>query len=158
VIKQGGAILRLATLLEFRKMIKRKIAPPFVLPGISILLAVFGFLYGKFILPTIPEKTQIDNVIVIAVPFICYFVGILLIYIFLINIFMQILNYRIPPKIYKPINFVIIAGIISGIVMMLQPFTIVLFKISFMVVFVSLLLFIFWSHIIPAHVAEEDEE
>jgi hypothetical protein len=105
----------------------------------------------------IPVEEQINNVILTAVPFICYFVAILLVYIFLINLFSQILNHRISPKIYKPLNFLIIAGIIGGILMMLQPFTIILFKASFMVVLVSLLLFIFWSHIIPAHVAEEDE-
>ena len=87
--------------------------------------------------------------ILTAVPFICYFVAILLVYIFLINLSSQILSHRISPKIYKPVNFLIIAGIIGGILMMLQPFTIVLYKISFMVVLVSLLLFIFWSHVIP---------
>jgi hypothetical protein len=51
----------------------------------------------------------------------------------------------------------LLAEIDGGILMMLQPFKIILFKTSFMVVLVSLLLFIFWSHIIPAHVAEEDE-
>jgi len=139
-------------------MANRKVKPPFVLLIISVLLVVFGFLYGKFILPTIPEATQIDNVIVIAVPFISYFVAILLVYIFLINLSSQILSYRISAKIYKPVNTLIIAGIIGGILMMLQPFTIVLFRISFMVVLVSLLLFMVWSHITPAHVAEEDEE
>jgi len=139
-------------------MTNRKVKPPFVLLIISVLLVVFGFLYGKFILPTIPEATQIDNVIVIAVPFISYFVAILLVYIFLINLSSQILSYRISAKIYKPVNTLIIAGIIGGILMMLQPFTIVLFRISFMVVLVSLLLFMVWSHITPAHVAEEDEE
>jgi len=139
-------------------MANRKVKPPFVLLIISALLVVFGFLYGKFILPTIPEATQIDNVIVIAVPFISYFVAILLVYIFLINLSMQIFNYRISARIYKPVNTLIIAGIIGGILMMLQPFTIVLFRISFMVVLVSLLLFMVWSHITPAHVAEEDEE
>ncbi len=94
----------------------------------------------------------------IAVPFICYFVAILLVYIFVINLSSQILSYRVSVRVYKPVNFVIIAGIIGGILMMLQPFTIVLFRISFMVVLVSLLLFMIWSHITPAHVAEDEEE
>jgi len=139
-------------------MVKKKIKIPFVLPLVSIFLALAGWLYGKYYLVTIPEKTRINNVILIAVPFICYFVGILLIYIYLINVFSKILNHRISPKIYKPINFLIIAGILGGIFMMLQPFTIVLYKISFMVVLVSLLLFIFWSHVKPAPVPEETEE
>ena len=138
-------------------MANDKIKPPFAIPVISILLVIFGILYGKYILVSIPVKEQINNVILTAVPFICYFVAILLVYIFLINLFSQILNHRISPKIYKPLNFLIIAGIIGGILMMLQPFTIILFKSSFMVVLISLLLFIFWSHIIPAYVPEEVE-
>lgn len=139
-------------------MINKKVRPPFVLPIVSLLLIAIGIFYGKYILVTIPEKTRIDNVIFIAVPFICYFVAILLVYIFLINLFSQILNHRITQQIYKPINIVIIAGILGGIFMMLQPFTIILYKVSFMVVLVSLLLFIFWSHIIPASVPEDEEE
>jgi len=134
-----------------------KVKPPFALPVISMLLVLFGIFYGRYILVSIPVKEQINNVILTAVPFICYFVAILLIYIFLINVFSQILNHRISPRIHKSLNFVIIAGIIGGILMMLQPFTIVLFKISFMVVLISLLLFIFWSHIIPAYIPEEVE-
>jgi hypothetical protein len=148
--------LRLATLLE-QKMANQKIKPPFALPVISVLLVIFGVLYGRYILVLIPVEEQINNVILTAVPFICYFVAILLVYIFLINLFSQILNHRISPEIHKSLNFLIIAGIIGGILMMLQPFTIILFKASFMVVLVSLLLFIFWSHIIPAHVPEENE-
>ena len=139
-------------------MANNKIKPPFAIPVISILLVIFGVLYSKYILLLIPVQEQIDNVILTAIPFICYFVAILLVYIFLINLFSQILNHRISPKIYMPLNFLIIAGIIGGILMMLQPFTITLFKASFMVVLVSLLLFIFWTHIIPAHVAQENEK
>ena len=120
-------------------------------------MVILGVLYSKYILLLIPVQEQIDNVILTAIPFICYFVAILLVYIFLINLFSQILNHRTSPKIYMPLNFLIIAGIIGGILMMLQPFTITLFKASFMVVLVSLLLFIFWSHIIPAYVPEEVE-
>lgn len=138
-------------------MIDKKVRPPYVLPIVSILLVVFGYLYGKFILVTIPEQTRIDNVIMIAVPFICYFVAIILVYIFLINVISQFLNHKISPKIYRPLNLIFIAGIIGGIVLMLQPFSIALFRISFMVVLISLLLFMVWSHVTPAAVQEEEE-
>ncbi len=42
--------------------------------------------------------------------------------------------------------------------MMLQPFTMVLFKISFMIVLISLLLFILWSHVTPVLSPMEEEE
>jgi len=139
-------------------MINKKVRPPYVLPAVSVLLTILGFLYGKFILNTIPEQTRIDNVIMIAVPFICYFVAIILVYIFLINVISQILNHKISPKVYKPLNLIFIAGIIGGIILMLQPFSIVLFRISFMVVLVSLLLFMVWSHVTPAANPEDAEE
>ncbi len=139
-------------------MINKKVRPPYVLLIVSVLLTILGYLYGRFILINIPEQTRIDNVIVIAVPFICYFVAIILVYIFLINVISQILSHKISPKVYKPLNLLFIAGIIGGIILMLQPFTIVLFRISFMVVLVSLLFFMVWSHVTPAAVPEDAEE
>lgn len=138
-------------------MVKNKIRPPYVLPIISALLVIAGILYRDFVLVNIPVKQQINNVILVAIPFICYFVAILLVYIFIINVVGQVLSRRVPEKIYKVLNFIIIAGIIVGIIMMMQPFTIVLYKISFMVVLVSLLLFIIWSHVSPAFSPEEEE-
>jgi hypothetical protein len=41
---------------------------------------------------------------------------------------------------------------------MLQPSTIVLFRISFMVVLVSQLIFLVWSHVIPAAIPEDEQE
>jgi hypothetical protein len=138
-------------------MVNKRIRPPFVLPIASILLAIFGYVYSNSILVKIPEKEQINNVILVAVPFICYFVAVLLVYIFIINVMGQLLNRRVPERIYKIINFIIIAGIILGIIMMMQPFTIILFKMSFMVVLISLLLFMIWSHISPAFSPEEED-
>jgi len=139
-------------------MTDKKVRPPYVLPLVAVIISVLGYLYSSFVLSTIPEQTRIDNVILIAVPFICYFVAIILVYIFLINVISQILNHKISPKVYRPINFVTIAGIIGGIILMLQPITIVLFRISFMIVLVSLLLFMVWSHVIPAGIPEDEEE
>lgn len=136
----------------------KKVRPPYVLPVVAVIISFLGFLYSIFVLPTIPEQTRIDNVILIAVPFICYFVAIILMYIFLINVVMQNFSHKISPKIYKPINFVIIAGIIGGIILMLQPLSIGLFKISFMIVLVSLLLFMVWSHVIPKAIPDDEEE
>lgn len=139
-------------------MTNKKIRPPFILLIISVALVILGILYQNFVLTGIPEQTQIDNVILIAVPFICYFVAILLVYIFFINISGQLLSGRVPEKIYKVFNLILIVGIILGIILMLQPFTMVLFKISFMIVLISLLLFILWSHVTPVLSPMEEEE
>jgi hypothetical protein len=66
--------------------VREKNKPPYVLLIIAVLLVVFGVLYDRFILVTIPMDLQIDNVILTAITFICIFVAILLVYIFLINL------------------------------------------------------------------------
>lgn len=137
-------------------MAKKQVRPPFGLLIASALLVAFGLIYKQFILITIPVAKQIDNIIFTAVTFICIFVAILLVYIFLINLISQILNNRIPEKIYKPINLAFTLGIILSILMMLQPFTIVLYRISFPILLVSLLSFILWSHISPYKMPDEE--
>lgn len=139
-------------------MVNNKIRPPFVLVIVAVVLSIFGYLFSRYILVTIPEKVRIDNVIIVAVPFICYFVAIILVYIFLINVVSQILSHKVSPKIYKPLNYLFMAGIIIGILMMLQPYTMVLFKVSFMVVLISLLFFMVWSHVTPAALPEDEKE
>jgi hypothetical protein len=138
-------------------MEKKKIKPPFVLLIISALLVVFGVVYNRFILVTIPEQQQIDNVILTAVTFISIFVAILLVYIFLINLGSQILSDRVPLKIYKPVNLVLIAGILLSVLMMMQPFSIFLYRISFPILLVSLFGFMFWSHVRPRKFPKKDE-
>lgn len=136
----------------------KKIRPPYFLLIISVGIVILGILYQNFVLTGIPEQTQIDNVILIAVPFICYFVAILLVYIFLINISGQLLRGRVSEKLYKLLNMILIAGIIIGIIMMLQPLSMVIFKISFVIVLISLLLFMVWSHVTPVLSPMEEEE
>jgi hypothetical protein len=52
-------ILRLAIILE-QKMANHKIKPPYTLPVISVLLVIFGALYGKYILLLIPVEEQMQ--------------------------------------------------------------------------------------------------
>jgi len=139
-------------------MTHKKIRPPFILLIISVAITILGILYQNFVLTGIPEQTRIDNVILIAVPFICYFVAILLVYIFIINMSGQLLSGRVSEKLYKVLNLILIVGIILGIILMLQPFSMVLFKISFMIVLISLLLFMLWSHVTPVLSPMEEEE
>lgn len=139
-------------------MTKKKIRPPFILLIISALLVVFGLVYQNFILVTIPEQTQIDNVILIAITFISIFVAILLVYIFIINLAGQILSNRIPVKVYRPINLLLISGILISILMLMQPFSIFLYRISFPILLFSLFGFILWSHISPRKLPLEEKQ
>jgi hypothetical protein len=139
-------------------MEKKRIKPPFVLLIISAVLVVFGVVYDRFILTTIPEQQQIDNVILTAVTFISIFVAILLVYIFIINLGSQIFSGRISQKVYKPVNLILIAGILLSILMMMQPFSIFLYRISFPVLLFSLFGFMFWSHIRPRKFPKEESD
>jgi hypothetical protein len=130
-------------------MSEKKIKPPYVLLIIAAVLVVFGVIYDRFILVTIPVDLQIDNVILTAITFISVFVAILLVYIFLINLVGQLLTNRISEKIYKIINMALIIGIVGSIIMLFQPFSMFLYRRGFPVLLVSILGFILWSHILP---------
>jgi hypothetical protein len=137
-------------------MSEKKIKPPYVLLIIAVLLVVFGLLYDRFILVTIPVELQIDNVILTAITFISIFVAILLVYIFLINLVGQLLTNRISEKVYRIVNMVLIVGIVGSIIMLFQPFSMFLYRRGFPVLLVSILGFILWSHIIPSQLPEEE--
>jgi hypothetical protein len=89
-------------------------------------------------------------VLVNAVPFFAAFVGILLLFILLI--FMVALRYngKIPGRCYSGIEYTIIAGILGGIICLFQSFSFVPYRYGFVLVLVSLLSFILWSHVVPA--------
>jgi len=137
-------------------MSEKKNKPPYVLLIIAALLVVFGVLYDRFILVTIPVDLQIDNVILTAITFICIFVAILLVYIFLINLVGQLLTNRISEKIYRIINMALIIGIVGSIIMLFQPYSMFLYRRGFPILLFSILGFILWSHIIPRQLPEEE--
>ncbi len=81
--------------------------------------------------------------------FIVIFVIILLAFIFFIAILARILNGKVPPKIHRLIEGVIIGGIGLGIFGIFQPWTIYLYYYGFQILLLSTLSFIVWSHITP---------
>jgi hypothetical protein len=75
------------------------------------------------------------------------FVPIILLFMALIVFVSKILHQRIPERAYKSVEYVFIVGIVAGIVSMFQPWTFMLFKPGFFVLFGSLLGFMIWSHV-----------
>jgi hypothetical protein len=59
------------------------------------------------------------------------------------------LNNNISENVYRPVERLLIAGIVLGVIGMFQPFAVILYTIGFIVLLVSTLSFIFWSHIVP---------
>jgi hypothetical protein len=123
---------------------------PIWLPLIAIVLLILGLGAGPLIQAQATPEQLAQNVLLSAIPFILVFVAIILGFITLIWIVANQLNDRIPARIYRPIEILLIAGIILGIVGMFQPWIFGFFKIGFYVLFISTLGFTVWSHVRPA--------
>jgi hypothetical protein len=100
------------------------------------------------VIESLATKEQISqNVLLTAIPFVLFFVSLVLVYMALIVFAGKLLSNRIPEGVYRSIEYVLIAGIALGVLGMFQPWLFGLFKISFFVLLLSTLSFILWSHI-----------
>ncbi len=131
---------------------------PIALPIIIVVLLVLGLLAGPFIESRTTEQQRADNVLLNAIPFVLIFVAILLTFILLIIILGSMLNNNVPPRIYKIIESILIAGIILGVLGMFQPWIFVAYKYGFVLLLVSILLFIVWSHVSPRRETLQQDE
>ena len=128
--------------------------------GIFIAIVVtlmLGLVAGPVIKASTTEEQRATNVLLSAIPFILIFVAILLTFISLISMSASVLNDNISQGIYHAIERLLIAGIVSGIFGMFQPWLIILYKIGFLVLLGSTLGFIWWSHIKPQGVRRQKE-
>jgi hypothetical protein len=119
-----------------------------ILLAIAVLLWIAGAVVSPFV-EGLDAKTKADNTIVNGIPFILTFVGIIIAFITFIILLATLLNNKISDKIYRPVERLLIAGIVLCVVGMFQPFTVVLYTYGFLVLLVSTIGYIFWSHIIP---------
>lgn len=122
-----------------------------------VVTLILGLVASPVIKALTTEKQRATNVLLSAIPFILIFVAILLAFISLINMTASVLNNNISPRIYRAIEAILIAGIVLGIFGMFQPWLMVLYKVGFLVLLVSTLGFIWWSHIKPKGVRRQKE-
>ena len=128
--------------------------------GLFIAIAltlILGLVARPVINALTTEKQRATNVLLSAIPFILIFVSILLAFISLIRISASVLNNNISPRIYRAIEMVLIAGIVLGVLGMFQPWLIIFYKVGFIVLLLSTLGFIWWSHIKPKRVLRQKE-
>jgi hypothetical protein len=118
----------------------------FIAIGVTLVL---GLVAGPAIKALTTQQQRATNVLLSAIPFILIFVAILLTFISLINMSASVLNDNISPRIHGAIEKILIAGIVFGIFGMFQPWLLIFFKVGFMVLLISTLGFIWWSHIKP---------
>lgn len=81
--------------------------------------------------------------------FIVGFFTVLLLFVRLIQLAEKRWNGKIERRRQSRIERVIIAGIILGIAMMFQPWTVALFEPGFLLLLFCTLAFTLWSHVIP---------
>lgn len=128
--------------MDFRKYI----SPLKYLGTSAVLVLLFGLIFPTLSEQFIPKETR-DSVLVRAIPFVAVFVTIILLYILFIFLIALTFNGRIPYRTYRPIELSIILGIIAGVVCLFQPWQLVSYKYGFLLLLLSTLFFILWSHI-----------
>lgn len=138
-------------MIDFRKYI----SPVKYLGTSAVLVLLFGLIFPTLSEQLIPEDTR-DSVLVRAIPFVAVFVTIILLYILSIFLIALTFNDRIPYRTHRPIELSIILGIITGVVFLFQPWQLVSYKYGFLLLLLTTLFFILWSHIRPRNPRLDD--
>jgi hypothetical protein len=128
--------------------------------GLFISIAVtliLGLVAGPVINASTTEKQRATNVLLSAIPFILIFVAILLVFISMIKMSAGVLNDNISPRVFRFVEKALILGIVLGILGMFQPWLMIFYKYGFIVLLVSTLGFIWWSHIKPKEERRQDD-
>lgn len=130
---------------------------PIALPIVIVLLLVLGLLAGPFIRSRTTPEQLADNVLLNAIPFVLIFVAIILAFITLIVIAASMLDNNISLRTYKFIEQILIVCIVLGVVGMFQPWLFEAYKYGFVLLLISTLCFILWSHITPKRDISQEE-
>lgn len=124
----------------------RSLIPAKLLVSAAVVLILSPI--ARPVIETLATRERVSqNVLLSAIPFVLFFVALVLVYMALIVFAGKLLSNRVPEGVYRTIEYVLIAGIALGVVGMFQPWLFALFKISFFVLLLSTLSFILWSHI-----------
>jgi hypothetical protein len=137
--------------------VKIKSIVPFGVVIASIIFLVLGLLARPLISNLATPEQMASNVLLNAIPFILIFISILLVYVTIIIIVGNLLNNKISERIYKIIDYILIGGIVLGVLSMFQPWSLQLYKYGFMVLLFSVLGYIIWSHTTPKRESQADE-
>ncbi len=119
------------------------------LPIAAVILLVLGLIARQVIPNIVSEEQMARNVLLAAMPFILVFAAIIIGYMILIWYTGSKLNGKILEKTYRPIEYILIGGIVLGIFLMFQPWIFELFRVGFIMLLVSTLGYILWSHVQP---------
>jgi hypothetical protein len=114
--------------------------------AIAILLA-FAVAFDAYT-GTLSEEMQ-GEVLILALPFVAVFVSIILAFACLIVVVSIAFDRAVPQRSYRPVEALIIGGILLGVVGLFQGWKLFAYEFGFLLVLVSTLLFMVWSHLAP---------
>jgi hypothetical protein len=83
------------------------------------------------------------------IQFYAIFIPVVVLYALFIWVLGRRLYEKVPQRLFLILVLIVIGGIVAGVVMMFQPFVFDLFPIGFWFVFLSLIVFMVWSHVQP---------
>lgn len=117
--------------------------------GIAIALVLaFGGLFSLYTSEALSQEQQ-DEVLIKAIPFVAGFVSILLVYIYVVVAITLLVSKRVPARTYRPIEAIIVGGIVLGVVALFQGWKMFAYEYGFLLLLFSTLAFIIWSHVVP---------
>ena len=115
--------------------------------AIAVALA-FGGLFKLYTDSQLSEEKQ-QEVLIKAIPFVAVFVSIVLVFVCLIVMVAIAFGGKVPQRAYRPIEMIIIAGILIGVVGLFQGWKLFTYEYGFLLLLVSVMAFMVWSHLTP---------
>lgn len=118
-------------------------------PLSGVVLVVLGLAASQLI-PRVATPQQLaSNVLLNAIPFVLIFAAIIIFYISFIWALATALKGVVPARWYNLSMKIVIGAVIVGILGMFQPWRIAFYTAGFVVVLISTLTYIVWSHVTP---------
>jgi hypothetical protein len=136
--------------------VSRPRVPVTLLIVIAVLL-VLGLIANQYINTTMTEEQLAENVFINAVPFVLIFAAIVLGFIAIIVVVASMLDNNISARAHRIVEQILIIGIVLGVVGMFQPWLFEGYKYGFVLLLISTLCFILWSHITPKRELVQEE-
>lgn len=115
--------------------------------AIAVVLA-FGGLFKLYTDSQLSEAQQ-NEVLIKAIPFVAVFASIVLAFIMIVVLVAMTFGGRVPQRAYRPIEMIIIIGILAGVVGLFQGWKLFAYQLGFLLLLVSVLGFMVWSHLTP---------
>ena len=127
------------------------------LPIAAVILLILGLIAWQVVPIVVSEEQMARNVILAGIPFILVFASIIVAFMSLVWFVSVKLSGNISEKVYQPIEYALIGGILLGLFLMFQPWVFELFRVGFFILLFSTIGYITWSHIKPK-ISEDSEQ